>query len=117
MPCTKRDLTASTVLVTGANRGLGRSLVDALVARGVPKVYAAARDPRGVLSHPAVVAVPLDLTDQPSITALAEQATDVDVLINNAGAAEFAPVLDATPDAVARELAVNHTAAFAALGN
>jgi NAD(P)-dependent dehydrogenase (short-subunit alcohol dehydrogenase family) len=104
-----RDLTSSTVLVTGANRGLGRALVDALVDAGVPKIYAAARDPQGVRRHPRIVAVPLNITDAPSVLALAGTASDVDVLINNAGVAAFAPALEADPDAVAHELAVNYT--------
>jgi NAD(P)-dependent dehydrogenase (short-subunit alcohol dehydrogenase family) len=104
-----RDLTASTVLVTGANRGLGRALVDALIDAGVPKIYATARDPRTVRSHPTVVPAALELTDPDSVLALAATASDVDILVNNAGTAAFAPALDAHPTAVAHEFAVNYT--------
>ena len=50
------QIAGQTVVVTGANRGLGRSLVDALLDRGASKVYAAARNPARVLDDPRVVA-------------------------------------------------------------
>jgi NAD(P)-dependent dehydrogenase (short-subunit alcohol dehydrogenase family) len=106
------EINAVTALVTGANRGLGRALVDALLERGAARVYATARDPRAVRGHERVTAVALDVTDRASIARLAGTATDVDLLINNAGAAEFAPALDADPDGVARELAVNFTGLY-----
>jgi NAD(P)-dependent dehydrogenase (short-subunit alcohol dehydrogenase family) len=106
------DITSITALVTGANRGLGRALVDALLDRGAGRVYAAARDPEGVRVDDRVVAVPVDLTDAPSIDKLAATATDIDLLINNAGTAAFALALDADIDAVAGEFAVNFTGLY-----
>ena len=53
------DITTAIPVVTGANRGLGRALVDALLERGAPKVYALARDPQAVRQDPRVVAVAL----------------------------------------------------------
>ncbi len=106
------ELTSTTALVTGANRGLGRAIVDALLDRGATRVYAAARDPRGVRGDDRVVAVALDLADAASIDALAATATDVNLLINNAGTAAFAPALDADLDAVAGEFAVNFTGLY-----
>ncbi|GAA2057390.1 SDR family oxidoreductase [Williamsia deligens] len=79
------DLTTSTVLVTGSNRGFGRHLAEQLVARGAT-VYAAARDPESV-DIAGVRAVALDITDHASVTAAAALASDVTVLINNAGIA------------------------------
>ena len=78
--------------VTGANRGIGRSIVEALVARGAAKVYAAARNPDGVADLVAahgerVVALKLDVTDAAQVAAAALVATDVDLLVNNAGIA------------------------------
>ncbi len=77
-------------LVTGANRGIGRALVEALVARGARKVYAAARKPEALkdlvaASQGRVVALRLDITDPADVARAAEQANDVDLLVNNAG--------------------------------
>ena len=83
-------ITGQTVVVTGANRGLGRSLVEALLDRGASKVYAAARNPASVLDDPRVVAVALDLLDRETIAAAARHAGDATVLINNASTAAFA---------------------------
>lgn len=107
------EITGTTALVTGANRGLGRALVDALLDRGAARVYAAARDPRTVRDDGRVIALPLDLTDLASIDRLTTEAHDVDLLVNNAGTAAFAAALDADPAAVAHELAVNYTGLYA----
>jgi NAD(P)-dependent dehydrogenase (short-subunit alcohol dehydrogenase family) len=74
----------SIALVTGANRGLGGHFAERLLARGAVKVYAAARNPDSVTID-GVVPVRLDLTDQASIDAAAELASDVTLLVNNAG--------------------------------
>jgi NAD(P)-dependent dehydrogenase (short-subunit alcohol dehydrogenase family) len=101
-----------TIVVTGANRGLGRSLVEALLDRGVAKVYAAARTPSAVAGHPRVVPVALDLLDRETIAAAARQAGDATVLINNASTASFAPPLDAAPESVRQEMVVNFDGTF-----
>src|SRR5690348_13117994 len=102
-------ITGSTAVVTGANRGLGRALADALLERGPARVYAAARDPRAVPAGRRITPVALDVTDRSAVERLAAVATDTDLLINNAGTAAFAPALDADPDGLAREFAVNYT--------
>ena len=73
----------STALVTGANRGIGRHLTTQLLARGAT-VYAGARNP-DALDIPGARAVALDITDPASVAKAAEVATDVTILINNAG--------------------------------
>jgi NAD(P)-dependent dehydrogenase (short-subunit alcohol dehydrogenase family) len=89
------SLVDHTVLVTGANRGMGREYVTQLLDRGVAKVYAAARDPRKIdATDPRVVPLTLDVTDAASVAEAAEVASDVSVLINNAGIARWASVLD-----------------------
>jgi NAD(P)-dependent dehydrogenase (short-subunit alcohol dehydrogenase family) len=89
------SLVDQTVLVTGANRGMGREYVTQLLDRGVSKVYAAARDPLMIdAAHPRVVPLQLDVTDSTSIAKAAQAAPDVSVLINNAGIARGASVLD-----------------------
>jgi NAD(P)-dependent dehydrogenase (short-subunit alcohol dehydrogenase family) len=96
--------------VTGANRGIGRALVRALLAAGVGKVYAAARDVaklNGLSNERRVVAVPIDVTDERSISALVKRAADVTLLINNAGVLDFGSVLDAPQQAFERNFSTN----------
>ncbi len=73
--------------MTGANRGIGRALTEALLHRGARKVYATARDREALrsLGDERVVPLRLDVTDGAQIRAAAEAAPDVDVLFNNAG--------------------------------
>lgn len=101
-------LAGKSVLVTGANRGMGREYVTQLLDRGVATVYAAARDPR-TIDHedPRVIALQLDVADPASIAAAAEVATDVGVLINNAGIARMAPVLERDTTALREQLETN----------
>jgi len=73
-----------TVLVTGANRGLGRALVDELLKRGAKRVYAASRN-GAVASGERVVPVMLDVTDEAQIQRAVGQVDSLDILVNNAG--------------------------------
>ena len=78
-------------LVTGANRGIGRAIVEALLERGARKVYATARKPEALAElvtagDGRVVALRLDITNGTEVQRAAAQADDVDLLINNAGA-------------------------------
>jgi NAD(P)-dependent dehydrogenase (short-subunit alcohol dehydrogenase family) len=87
-------LSGRTALVTGANRGIGEAVVDALVAAGVQKVYAAARnistlDPLVARHGSRVTPLQLDVTDGAQIAAAAAIASDVDLLVNNAGIVGF----------------------------
>ena len=79
-------LDGRTVLVTGANGGLGEEFVRQALERGARKVYAAARSPRA-WHDDRVVSLPLDITDSASVDAAAATASDVDLLVNNAGIA------------------------------
>ena len=101
------DPSISTPVVTGAGRGLGRHLVDALLERGAAKVYGLARDTATVRNDSRVVAVRFDLRDPDSIAAAAHQAADATLLINNASTAWFATPLEADLNVVHQELAVN----------
>ena len=102
------SLADQTVLVTGANRGMGREYVAQLLDRGVTKVYAAARDPRTIdVTDPRVVPLQLDVTDATSVAKAAETASDVSVLINNAGIARGASVLDRDTSKLREEMETN----------
>src|SRR3954452_2863760 len=73
-----------TVLVTGANRGLGRALVDEALMRGARRVYAASRQPM-IVSDERVRPLMVDVTDAAQIHGAVGQVEALDILINNAG--------------------------------
>jgi NAD(P)-dependent dehydrogenase (short-subunit alcohol dehydrogenase family) len=103
------NITGSTALVTGANRGLGARLVAELLRRGAAKVYAASRAAGApVLADPRVHALTLDVTDQASVDAAAKAAPDVTLLINNAGVLGFGGVLDGDLATFDRDLHTNY---------
>jgi NAD(P)-dependent dehydrogenase (short-subunit alcohol dehydrogenase family) len=74
----------SSVLVTGANRGLGQALVSEALRRGAARVYAGTRRPL-VDPHERVTPLTLDITDPSQIARAVETVGSLDVLINNAG--------------------------------
>ncbi len=98
--------------VTGANRGIGRAFVEALLTGGARKVYAAARDVNklgDLADDDRVVAVALDVTNKDQIQSAATLASDVDLLINNAGIAGFAGLISAPDVSTARdEMEINY---------
>ena len=107
------NIKGKVVFVTGANGGIGKALVQALLDRGAEKIYAAARSTTSVsnLEAPAtakVVAVNLDITDAAQVAAAAKQCGDVDILINNAGINRCMSLMGPTGiDAARREMEVN----------
>ena len=100
------NIEGSVVLVTGGSRGIGRALVEELYKRGAKKVYATARDPKTV-THPDAVPLALEVSDPASVAAAAEQAQDVTIVINNAGASVNANFLDSPVEDVRREFETN----------
>jgi NAD(P)-dependent dehydrogenase (short-subunit alcohol dehydrogenase family) len=74
----------STVLVTGANRGVGKALVEEALRKGAKRVYAGARQPIAP-ANPRVVPLMLDVTNEAQIRAAVEKVDALDILINNAG--------------------------------
>jgi NAD(P)-dependent dehydrogenase (short-subunit alcohol dehydrogenase family) len=105
-------------LVSGANRGIGRALTGALCERGAAKIYAAARDPRTLEDMARrygrrLVPLRLDVTDADQVAAAAATATDVDLLVNNAGADEPTDLTAETiVDVARREMEVNYFGAL-----
>ena len=98
------NIASKTVLITGANRGIGRALVDEALKRGARWVYAAARSPFQVDDR-RVTPLVLDVTDRVQIDQAAAAVESLDVLVNNAGVADFDNLSEA--DAIGRHLAVN----------
>lgn len=97
----------ATVLVTGANRGIGLAFAREALARGAKRVYAAARDPSTV-KLAGVVPIQLDVTDAGQVARAARDCGDVEIVINNAGVAEPGGFLqDASLEATRRQFEVN----------
>jgi NAD(P)-dependent dehydrogenase (short-subunit alcohol dehydrogenase family) len=93
-----------TILVTGANRGIGQALVEEALRRGAKRVYAGTRQPLN-LTDTRVTALTLDVTDAAQIRAAVESVESLDILINNAGLAIFDDLSDR--GTLERHLAVN----------
>jgi NAD(P)-dependent dehydrogenase (short-subunit alcohol dehydrogenase family) len=94
----------ATILVTGANRGLGRALVEEALRRGAKRVYAGTRQSL-VHSDTRVTPVTLEVTNPAQIQQAVEQVESLDILINNAGVALYDNLSDRA--ALDRELAVH----------
>ncbi len=91
----------STVLITGANRGIGLAFANAFLERGARKVYAGARDPSQV-SLPGATPLRLDVNSAADIEAAARLANDVTIVVNNAGIAKFGSFLADDAEALLR---------------
>jgi NAD(P)-dependent dehydrogenase (short-subunit alcohol dehydrogenase family) len=97
----------SVALVTGANRGIGRAIAAELLVRGAAKVYAGVRDPSTVTDD-RLVPVALDVTDPEQVARAAQQLSDVQIIVNNAGIGSGSTPLGADLDVARAELEVNY---------
>jgi len=98
------NIAGKTLLITGANRGIGRALIDEALSRGALRVYAGTRGP---LPHAdaRVTAVKLDVTSAADIQRAAGAIDALDILVNNAGIAPYDDLSDA--EVLERTFAVN----------
>ncbi len=111
---TSYDIKGKTALVTGANRGIGKVIVETFLDKGgVKKVYAAVRnlDTAKALTDQygdRVEAIHIDLAKPETIQQAAQHATDVDIVVNNAGVLKTSTPLDANAlDSMAYEMDMN----------
>jgi len=109
--------TNQTVLVTGANRGIGLATVRELLKTDVKKVYAATRNLAALptFDDARVVPLQLDIIDSGSIAAAAKTAADVDILINNAGTATFGDLFGGTIEDATRDFTTNFYGTYNAI--
>jgi len=98
------NVAKKTVLITGANRGIGRALVDEALRRGATRVYAGTRS---TMQHPddRVVPLILDVTNAAQIQEALQQVDNLDILINNAGVAIYDDLTNL--NVIEQHLAVN----------
>jgi len=98
------NIAQKTVLITGANRGIGQALVNEALRRGAKRVYAGTRS--GLRNaDERVTPLTLDVTSASQIKRAADEVATLDVLINNAGIGVFDDL--SNPEAIERHLAVN----------
>lgn len=86
-------------LVTGANRGIGKAIVDSFIQHGAAKVYAGVRtlDKADALLAEygdKIIPVKIDYNDPKSFVSAANEASDVEIVVSNAGILQRAKVLD-----------------------
>jgi NAD(P)-dependent dehydrogenase (short-subunit alcohol dehydrogenase family) len=103
------NITNKTILITGANRGIGLALVNEALGRGAKRVYAGTR---GALQNgdERVTPLTLDVTSASQIEQAVDKVDALDVLINNAGIALYDDL--SKPDLIERHLAVNLFGSF-----
>ena len=101
----------SVVLLTGATGAIAQALIAELRARGAAKIYAAARDISSLKASDGLVPIKMDVTSDEQVAAAAKAASDVTLLINNAGINHNTAFMVAPDIAIAREeIEINYLA-------
>jgi NAD(P)-dependent dehydrogenase (short-subunit alcohol dehydrogenase family) len=80
-----KSIKGSVVLITGASGAIAQALIAGLTARGAAKIYAAARDTSGLVASDHLVPLKMDVSSDDDVKKAAAVATDITLLINNAG--------------------------------
>jgi short-subunit dehydrogenase len=101
------QIEGSVALVTRANRGIGAAFAQALLARGAAKVYAGVRD-LATITDGRLITLPLDVTDPEQPADAARAATDVEIVVNNAGGGHFNTALSASLDEARFDVELNY---------
>ena len=101
-------ISGTTALVTGAKRGMGSEYVRQLLACGARAVYATVRDPQSLHSGDEVRTLALDVTDPAAVVAVARDAVDVTLLINNAGSSTNQRLVDGGLDQIRTEIETHY---------
>ena len=103
------NIEEKTAIVTGANRGIGKAIVETLLKQNIKKVYACARNPDSMswTEDSRVEKIALDITNQDQLAHLKDVATDANLLINNAGVNTVGSLLESDWDTIPYDLNIN----------
>jgi len=105
-----QTLKDKVILITGANRGIGKSLVKASLEKGASKIYATSRDLSKMpnFGDNRVIPLALDITNSSQISKVAEITKDTQILINNAGVLSAGTILEGETNVMENDMNVNY---------
>lgn len=98
------------MLITGANRGIGKSLVKTALAAGAAKIYATSRSINNLpdFMDKRVIPIKLDITDTNQIREVVTETADIQILINNAGVLSQGTILEGDLMEISNDMNVNY---------